>query len=62
MMLRDLKISVRDDLSPLCPYCEQPLDEVYVRSKGLGVVMPQSTLCFCPHCHKVLGFGQSRMM
>lgn len=60
-MLRDLKITVRDDIAPLCSHCEQPLDEVYIRSKGLGLFMPQNTLCFCPNCHKILGFGQSKV-
>ena len=57
-----LQLVERNDLSPVCPHCEKPLVEVYVKSKGLGFIASKNNLFFCPHCHKVLGFGQSRMM
>jgi len=52
----------RDDLVPLCPHCGEKLPEVYVRTKGLGFVEGKNVVFFCPHCSKVLGFGQSRMI
>ena len=52
----------RDDLAPLCPHCEKELTEVYVESKGVPFVTGQNNVFFCPHCRKVLGFGQSRMI
>lgn len=63
-MMADKSFSVvkRDDLLPLCPHCDQQLPEVYVRTKGLGFIEGRNIVFFCPHCSKVLGFGQSRMM
>ena len=52
----------RDDLTPVCPHCEAQLPEVYIRTKGLGFVEAKNVMYFCPHCRKVLGFGQSRMI
>lgn len=52
----------REDLMPRCPHCETELPEVYVKTKGVGFVVQSTALFFCPHCHKVLGFGQSRMI
>ena len=52
----------REDLSPLCPHCAEPIDEIYFRSRGPGwFLFPSSSIFFCPHCLKVLGLGQSRM-
>lgn len=59
---RPFNIVKRDDLVPLCPHCEQELTEVYVRTKGIGYIEGRNVVFFCPHCSKVLGFGQSRMM
>ena len=60
----DMPFSVvkRDDLVPRCPHCAQELAEVYMRTKGSGFVEGKNVMYFCPHCHKVLGFGQSRMI
>ena len=57
-----LQITNREDLLPLCPFCNAQLGEVFVKTKGLGWLEGRNVLYFCPHCHKVLGFGQSRMM
>ncbi len=52
----------REDLVPICPHCEEPIAEVYVKSRGAGwFLFPSSSVYFCPHCMKVLGIGQSRM-
>ncbi len=60
----DVPFSVvkRDDLVPLCPHCGQELPEVYMKTKGAGFVEGKNVMYFCPHCLKVLGFGQSRMI
>jgi len=58
----DFKLTTREDISPICPFCEKWLDEVYVKSKGLGLLQGKNVVYFCPFCSKVLGFGQSRMM
>ncbi len=52
----------RNDLVPTCPHCNAPLPEVYMKDKGSGFVEGKNVMYFCPHCTKVLGFGQSRMI
>jgi len=59
---KDFNVVDREDLTPLCPHCEHELTEIYARWKGLGFIEGRNTIFFCPHCMKVLGFGQSRMM
>jgi len=58
----ELKITEKDDIPPVCPYCEIELTEFYIRSKGWGFINTKDSVYFCPNYHKVLGFGQSRMM
>ncbi len=55
------QITAREDITPICPFCNAQLSEVYVKTKGLGLFTGRNVLYFCPHCHKVLGLGQSRM-
>jgi hypothetical protein len=57
----DFKLTVREDIAPVCPFCEKELEEVYMKTKGLGLWTGKNVVYFCPHCLKVLGFGQSRM-
>lgn len=52
----------RHDLLPLCPHCSKELNEVYRRSRGIGFFVGRNNVFFCPHCQKVLGVGQSRML
>ncbi len=54
---------VREEASitPICPWCETQLDEIYKRSNGLGFFVGRNVVYFCPDCHKVLGVGQSRL-
>lgn len=59
---RPFTIVKREDLSPICPHCGQELTEVYTRSKGVPFVQGTNVVYFCPHCRKVLGFGQGRMI
>jgi len=33
-----------------------------MKDKGSGFVVGRNVMYFCPHCMKVLGFGQSRMI
>ncbi len=51
----------RQDLLPICPHCEKELREVYRKSRGAGIFVGRNNVFFCPHCRKILGFGQSRM-
>ena len=45
-----------------CPHCGAELSEVYAREKGVPFVQGCNVVYFCPHCRKVLGFGQGRMI
>ncbi len=51
----------RTDLAPLCPHCEEPLNEVYRRGRGFPLGEGRTLVYFCPHCLKVLGFAQGRV-
>lgn len=51
-------VTVRDDLVPVCPHCEGELPEVHVRRRGIPLWQGRTVVFFCPHCRKVLGFGQ----
>lgn len=62
MSEKPFQIVKREDLSPLCPHCEKELTEVYTRAKGVPFVQGTNVVYFCPHCSKVLGFGQGRMI
>lgn len=58
----ELKVTRRNDILPRCPHCEQDLKEIYAHSKGVGFIAAANTVILCPHCRKVLGFAQSRMI
>lgn len=51
----------RDDISPVCPDCEQELTEVYRRGVGVALGQGRTLVYFCPHCRSVLGFAQGRV-
>ena len=61
MSQKPFAVVEREDLAPRCPHCEAELTEVYRRSKGAGFLVGRNVVFFCPHCLKVLGFGQSRL-
>jgi hypothetical protein len=61
MSKKPFAVVEREDLAPRCPHCEAELTEVYRRSKGAGFLVGRNVVLFCPHCLKVLGFGQSRL-
>ena len=54
-----IKITEREDLTPVCPHCERQLEELFVKTKGLGFIEGKNVVYFCPFCHKVLGIGRS---
>ena len=53
-----IKITDREDLTPICPHCNKPLDELYIKSKGLGFIEGKNVVYFCPACLKVLGMTE----
>lgn len=62
MNKRPMNFVEREDLTPLCPHCERELSEIYKRAKGVALIVGRDSVFFCPHCSKVLGFGQGRMV
>jgi len=59
---KPLNFVKRQDLAPLCSHCDRELTEVYTKAKGAPFVQGSNVIYFCPHCLKVLGVGQSRMI
>ena len=62
MSKKPLEFVKREDLLPVCPHCERELTEVHTKSKGSPLIQGNNIVFFCPHCRKVLGFGQGRMI
>jgi hypothetical protein len=60
--VKPFNVIKRNDLTPLCCHCSKELAEVYAKTKGPGFVVGKDVMYFCPHCRKVLGFAQSRMI
>ncbi len=56
-----LQVVKRNDIAPICPHCKNQINVMYYRSKGLGILVGRNVMYFCPHCHMILGIGQSRM-
>ncbi len=48
-----IHVEERDDVSPICPYCEKKLHTVY--TKRIESFFGKRYMFFCPHCNKVLG-------
>jgi len=61
MYKTDLRFTAREDIAPVCPFCQKELSEIYVKARGAGLLTAKNAVYFCPHCSKVLGIGQSRM-
>ncbi|MFH1700227.1 MAG: hypothetical protein ABIE07_06535 [Candidatus Zixiibacteriota bacterium] len=57
-----MTITERGDLLPKCPFCEKEINQLFSKSKGIPWIEGKNIIYFCPHCLKVLGIGQSRMM
>lgn len=52
----------REDLVPLCPHCGAGIHEVYRKGTGLALGQGRTSVYFCSHCRKVLGFSTGRMI
>ena len=51
-----MKVVERKDITPICPHCEQELEEV-IRIKDAKLFLLKGFCYVCPHCKKVLGFA-----
>lgn len=48
----------RNDIAPICPYCETELAEIHTRKVRRGRFgIGRGFVFFCSHCRKVLGHG-----
>jgi len=47
----------REDVVPVCPYCEAELPEFHMRKARGPFGVGRGFVFFCPHCRKVMGFG-----
>lgn len=45
-----------EGVDPRCPHCENDLDTIWVKRKGLGFIQQQQVM-ICPHCRSFLGYG-----
>jgi uncharacterized protein with PIN domain len=59
---KPMTIVKRNDLNPICCHCSKELTEVYAKTSGVPFIAGKNSMFFCPHCRKVLGFAQSRMI
>lgn len=47
----------REDVAPVCPYCETELREVHMQRVRGQFGVGRAFIFFCPKCRKVLGTG-----
>jgi len=53
-----LELEKKDDVSPVCPHCTHPLNQVWFRElKGF---LGKRYVYFCSHCRKVLGISHRK--
>ena len=45
-----------DGEKPVCPYCKQSLDMIWIMKKGTWI-LEQKQIIMCPNCRSLLGFG-----
>jgi hypothetical protein len=53
-----ITVRERDDVVPLCPHCNQPLDEVSCRQ--MESTFGRRYVYFCSRCLKVLGVSHRK--
>lgn len=44
------------DILPKCPYCQKPLEKLWLKKRGIGV-WEQKQIVMCPYCEALLGYG-----
>jgi hypothetical protein len=53
-----MRIQERNDVTPICPHCSQPLEEVGYRD--LGGFFGRRYIYFCSQCRKTLGVSHRK--
>ena len=53
-----IELKEKSDVTPLCPHCSEPIDEVWFRElKGF---LGRRYVYFCRNCRKVLGISHRK--
>ena len=55
---RMIQIEERNDVTPLCPHCEEPVGTVHYRQ--LEGFLGRRYVYFCSRCSKVLGMSHRK--
>ena len=53
-----LNLERKDDVDPICPYCEKVLRTIWIRE--LRGFFGRRYVYFCSHCRKVLGVSHRK--
>ena len=53
-----LRLETRNDVTPLCPFCDVELHTVHMRE--LAGVLGKRFIYFCSRCRKVLGVSHRK--
>ena len=53
-----ISLEQKDDVQPLCPFCSNNLNAVWMRE--LSGVLGRRYIYFCPHCRKTLGISHRK--
>ncbi len=53
-----MKVEKRENINPICPFCEVDLDTVW--TKELKGSLGKRYIYFCPKCNKVLGVSHRK--
>jgi uncharacterized protein with PIN domain len=52
------ELKEKDDVTPLCPHCSEPLDELWFRE--LKSYLGRRYVYFCAKCRKILGVSHRK--
>jgi hypothetical protein len=53
-----IDLKEKKEVTPICPHCQQRLDEVWFRK--LSSTLGRRYIYFCPSCQKVLGVSHRK--
>ncbi len=59
--MNSFTVEERDDLVPVCPYCDKELDRFVARKLSATIFSRRIVYC-CPYCRKVLGVTHRKGM
>ena len=53
-----ITLSQKEDVKPICPHCEKPVDEIWFRE--LRGTFGKRYIYFCAKCRKILGVSHRK--